>query len=887
MRVRPRVRLALIALALPVAVTGQPRIASALGARALRAHAGRVAREEARSAPTAGPAPSGPPLTSVGAGAGVGGEGEGATTAPQAQSDPLVSNGLGSPACKGALAGELSAASRRNCETSGFAAAPAPTGDYGIDVHIGTGLLDIGPGAGLSILQEIFVTPPWMALVWAVHALVVMLEWAFTIDLLDGPAASGIGSGLRQMQAAFTAPWLPLALACASVLALYHGLIRRRVAETLGEALLMVAMMSAGLWVIVDPTGTIGALGRWANQASLGTLAVVASGTPANPARALGDGLGSVFAAAIEVPWCFLEFGDVGWCRDPSQLDPSLRAAGSRIAQEEQAELECQPAAAALERCVIVGGAEAKALVHSAELLRAARSNSAIFLALPANGAARNSTTDSGSLLRVLCDSSEATSCRGPTAAQAEFRTNGGTLPRMGGLVLIAAGVLGMLLLLGFVVLRLLAAAIASLLYLLLAPAMVLAPAFGDGGRALFRRWAGRLLSAVVSKLVFSFVLGAVLAVLGVLADLRALGWWTQWLLMSAFWWGAFIQRDQVFGIVAGAAGQRAGGGESARPRSLARRLGGALETPRMGVAVARAVKDRLATPAPQERQRAHARVVGERARASIDEQTLRTLHVEQRELGAQAEAAPRTQRELADKRAQLARLAGERGRATAAGDTRRVARLAHREARVREQLQREQQTLDTARRSARQAEQTRRRTGATYSPERRVAQERFLDQQAALASSAHRRPGGERRDYAALAGLAGYGCQEYERLASRPQRAARLEIDRELALRRELGETAGALVAEAEAPQPGRRERRKTGRDFDQALERRMRDAGQRMPASRGQRSRLETWGQDGVAEADGGRASGRGGPEDSSVMRDAHEVAARRKRQLGHGRP
>ena len=78
-----------------------------------------------------------------------------------------------------------------------------------------------------------------MALVWAVHALVVMLEWCFTIDLLDSPAAGGLGSGLRQMQAAFTEPWLAIVLAVASVLALYNGLVRRRVAETLGQALLM------------------------------------------------------------------------------------------------------------------------------------------------------------------------------------------------------------------------------------------------------------------------------------------------------------------------------------------------------------------------------------------------------------------------------------------------------------------------------------------------------------------------------------------------------------------------------------------------------------------------------------------------------------------------
>ena len=121
-----------------------------------------------------------------------------------------------------------------------------------------------------SIVQDLIVTPLWMALVWAVHALVVMLEWCFTIDLLDGGTAVGVGRGLREMQAAFTEPWLPIVLAAASVLALYHGLIRRRVADTLGEALLMGAMMVAGIWVITDPTGTVGALGRMGQRGEPG-----------------------------------------------------------------------------------------------------------------------------------------------------------------------------------------------------------------------------------------------------------------------------------------------------------------------------------------------------------------------------------------------------------------------------------------------------------------------------------------------------------------------------------------------------------------------------------------------------------------------------------------
>jgi hypothetical protein len=872
--------------------SGCTTASAAAAVAAGRAEAARVApalRAPRRPRVSAGRAPSSPPLTTgtAGTGAAEGGEADAAGT-PQAEVDPLVSNGLGSPTCKGELAGELSAASRRNCETSGFMAAPAPSGGYGIDVHIDTGVLGLSTGGALSLVQDLVVTPLWMALVWAVHALVVMLEWSFTIDLLDGPAATGIGTGLRQMQAAFTEPWLPIALASASMLALYHGLIRRRVAETLGEALLMVAMMVAALSVIVDPTGTIGALGRWADQASLGTLAVASRGTPAGSAGALGSGLADVFAAGIEAPWCYLEFGDVGWCHEPSRLDPSLRAAGLKIAAEETALAECRPSLAVLVPCAGIGGAQAKALEHSAELLRDARSNGAIFLALPANGAARNSINDPRSLLRVLCHSSEATNCNGPTAAQAEFRTDDGTWPRLAGLVLIAGGLLGMLLLLGFVVLRLLAAAIVSLLYLLLAPAMVLAPAFGEGGRALFRKWAGRLLAAIVSKLVFSFLLGATLAVLAILYKLQALGWWTQWLLMSAFWWGAYTHRHHAFGAAAGALGERGSASEHGRRRSVAHKVSEALATPRMGIAMGRWAKSRFSKPAPDGLERRLARVGGERAQAGAGEQVTRMLEGERGEASARAEAAPEIQRQLAGKRGRLERLRREQSEAAAGGDTRRAAELAHRGDRVRGEIDREQGALSAAQRVVRDGEHAQRRTGEAHTRERRDAQNGFLDSQMALPSSTQARPGVQRRDYAALAGLAGYGREEYERLGARSQRAARLEVDRELALRRELSETAKALSSDAGADRLGRRERRKVAKSFDGVLQRRMQDAGHSLPASRAKRSRFDDWREGGRTRESGpDEPSWLRAPQRSSVMRDAHEVAARRKRQLGKDRP
>ena len=293
-------------------------------------------------------APSGPPLTSP---TGEGGSEDTSAGVPSLEGDQLVENGLSSPLCDGADATALSNAAQSNCQTSAFVGAPAPTNNYDLDVNIDAGTLGVGHGQLLSVIQDVFIAPVWEGLVWLVHALVVMLQWCYTLELLGGSTTSGLRSSLGQAQASFTEPWLALVLSAASVLALYNGLIRRRIGETLGQALLTIAMMAVGLWLIADPLGTVGTVSRFANQASLGTFDAVAQGTTANASRTLGDSMRALFAGAIEVPWCYMEFGDVRWCSDPAMIEPRLRAAASRIVASEQAQAQLS-ARVSLIRCV-------------------------------------------------------------------------------------------------------------------------------------------------------------------------------------------------------------------------------------------------------------------------------------------------------------------------------------------------------------------------------------------------------------------------------------------------------------------------------------------------------------------------------------------------------
>ncbi len=829
-------------------------------------------------------APSAPPLSTGGTSSAA----EASASAPTSGGDPLVGNGLGSPLCSDGAGAEVSVAAARNCRISGFDASQAPTGDYAFDVHINTGVLGAN---GATLEQDYLISPVWMALVWVVHALIVMLEWAYTIDLLESPAMSSVAGGLRDAQATFTQPWLATALAVAGVLALYNGLVRRRVAETLGQALLMGAMMVGGLWVIVNPAGTVGALGQWANQASLGTLAAVTAGTPAHRDRTLTESMQGVFAGVIGSPWCYMEFGDVDWCNDPVRSGSPLQLAARQIAAGD-------------------GGAIGS---QSAELLRDAHTNGELFLALPANGQPRNGIHPYGplenqvGLFNALCGG-ESEPCHGPTAVEAEFRTASGTQARLGGLFLIAIGALGMILLLGFIALHLLGAAIMSLLYLLLAPAAVIAPAFGDGGRTAFRGWASRLLGAVMAKLIYSLLLGVVLLTGQILMKAPALGWWTKWLLMSALWWGAFRHRHQALGFAhgtgAGSRGQGVGG------LRLASRLMAARELGRAGKMVAR----KLSPPAPnaEKRQRIAAAASG-KAKEIADRQAGTSLEHDYREARARVDDAPATQARIGDKQAQLARMQREYAAAQAGAaeaksareaalnphgpltppapartaakfgaeeksHRRRAARLQSRMNRLGTEIAGEQCTLSAARATVADGERAKRASGRVYTSEQLERRRRSLDAQAALPDRGRAGPGGEKRDYAAAAGIAGYAPKEFEALDDRHKRAARLEIDRELARYKELNATAKD-VAVGGGGSLGRRERRKTDKQFERRHERRVRDSGHELPSSaRPKPSALDSYLQDSrAARAHPGTRS------ESSVLRDAREVSARRKRQLG----
>jgi hypothetical protein len=669
--------------------------------------------------------------------------------------------------------GQLSATARADCAASGDVAAPAPIDNYQFDIHIDTTASGLR-NAFAVLVQDYLLTPLWMALVWVTDVLLVAIEWCYSLNLLGTGTLAPIVGGLDTLRRVMTTPWLEAVLAIAAVTFVYNGLIRRRVVETLGQFALMIAMMAGGLWVIVDPADTVGAVSQLANQASLGVLAASATGDPNQPARSLTDSLDQLFESAVGTPWCYLEFGNVAWCADPGQFDPDLRATALQIA--------------ALDKSGSVGPIASSEAQQEAVGIVGARTNGALFLALPANGPGRNSINADPldpSLLNTLCGSIIATSCPAPTGPQAEFRTQQGTLARIGGLLLITAGDLGMFGFLGFLALRLLSAALLSLLYLLLAPLAVLAPALGDGGRSLFRLWSLRLLGSVLSKLIYSVFLGVVLLMLRILEELGTLGWWTQWLLIASFWWIVFNHRHQLLEHVIHERG------ESTRRASLGSRLFAAHQAIRFAAPIvkaaaggARAIEERIRDiPVPRPRA---PKPPADR-RTDLDQQVSRTLERDHAQAVATVADAPAREAELTALRDRRDLLAREHDKATLSGDRRRAVSLELRAQEVATRIRTGEQELSQARTTVRRGEENTRQTGRVHDADQRKRQAELFDREAGLrpriAARRDRRRG--RRDYAELGPLAGVQRSDFAALPGPQRRRVQLEIDRALERRR------------------------------------------------------------------------------------------------------
>src|SRR4051794_9205051 len=271
--------------------------------------------------------------------------------------------------------------------------------------------------------------------------------------------------------------------------------------------------MLIALLIVHDPAGTVGKVGDWGDSAGHEVASGVAGAVqPRSQAQADEDGLDrgaqAIFDTIVLRPWCALEFGDVDFCLSKPPTDPRYYDGAGEFRDN----------------------AAAAATVAD------------LWLRFPANGTERNKLYESWKK-------------DGDTATQSrvEMMQGQSTGKRLALPAIIVAGLLGALLLLGWIAFWLIAFAAIALFFLLLAPFVFLLPALGESGRCGFVTWGKRLLGALIAKLLYAIVLGIVIYVAAVIAELGdpgGLGWLGVWVLEAIFWWVAFIKRHDLVDLL-------------------------------------------------------------------------------------------------------------------------------------------------------------------------------------------------------------------------------------------------------------------------------------------------------------------------------------------------
>ncbi len=458
-----------------------------------------------------------------------------ASPAPDARSggaDPFAALGARSPFCDRAVGGHA----LRNCRVSGSIAHRYPLLDYGLDNQVAMSVTGVQNNL-LGALQD-FAAFVWLALVFVMKGVLLLLEWAFSLDLLN-QAMSAVRAGLDGLhRGVLGAPWFLAAICIAGCWGIWRGLVQRRTIQTLSGLASTVVLMLAALVVISDPAGTVGQASQLADNGSLSVVAGTVGGSVSTPAPSFANALEGVFDSAVVRPWAALEFGDVGWALSPARPGSPLTnadiwlsfPAGSRERQDLYK----------LQKGESLGGTPFFRIGQLA--LTAINGGLAATLGL-APGVRELQQPDTAR----LSDALRAYVHKDPS--KVTLQEASGTFPRLALLALVAIGLIGAILLFLYVGVRLLLASVMSLLLVLIAPVMLLVPAFGDSGRATTMAWGRRLAGALAAKLVYSLLL-AVLLVASAAIEALQIGWFGTWLVLIAFWWGVLIKRRELVGYI-------------------------------------------------------------------------------------------------------------------------------------------------------------------------------------------------------------------------------------------------------------------------------------------------------------------------------------------------
>jgi hypothetical protein len=433
------------------------------------------------------------------------------------RADPMRTLGADSPLC----AKPLDEQARRSCTESGSVEHPYPLDRYRYDWHIDTGVTKVDNN--LNATLQWLVALLWQGVLYATKGVVLLFQWAFSLDLLD-EAMRPVSSALLSLhERTFGRPWAIAAISALAIWGTWQGLVRMRATQAAAGIAFSIALMSCAQAMIYQPAETVGVASAAVNDVKGTVLAGATSGTISSPSQSVADASRRVFDAIVLRPWCAIQFGDVKWCLSRAPGDKLTRAerwlrydVGSRARDAEYemlADKDFKPGA----RTLASDDEDEK-------------------------------------------DQFDGYVVRDEDRIKVQMQEKDNTLLRCGLIALITIGTFGWIALLGYLSVQTLMQALMALLLLMFAPVMAFLACLGEWGRRMCLSWLRRLTVAVLAGAIYALLLAIVLALATAVSQLYELSWLLVWGVQALLLWLIYFKREELLDWLAGKTTERAPG---------------------------------------------------------------------------------------------------------------------------------------------------------------------------------------------------------------------------------------------------------------------------------------------------------------------------------------
>jgi hypothetical protein len=404
-----------------------------------------------------------------------------------------------------------------------------PLSAYGLDYHVDVSLTH-PEGVPAEVAQAVaqFL---WTITAWMVMAVIDILMFAFSLDLLNGSGGHGGALGPVSTSVAnlynsiIGNEWLRIAILVGSLSLIWEGLWHRRYADALGQLLATVCLIMVALTLIFQPQMTVGQVSQWIDTVALEILAGADGKVSSTTAEAKQAAANHLFDTFIVTPWRVLEFGGLKQCVDPNKTD------------KDGFPVSVAP---------YTSGAKCYSTDKYADR----------FLAHPLNSSERDAEYDALNKGEVPHDDPQFTGyhLEKGEAHAVDIQQQGGAWSRLGLSFLILIQTLGVVILFGALAVGIILSGIIALLLLGFAAFTILAACIPRWGHAAFRRWLGKMALAIAAKLGYSIIVAVLMALcIGLAAATATLGFLVSFGMQCAICWIAFAKRQQLFGWWGGA----------------------------------------------------------------------------------------------------------------------------------------------------------------------------------------------------------------------------------------------------------------------------------------------------------------------------------------------